>query len=119
MAKTNAKKTKTKKIDADAIALLDKRFGVSADATAVHEHFSEQAEVAEILYAARKAAGLTQTQLADAVGTTQQVISQLEDADYAGHSLSMLRRIATALGRRVEIRLVGRRRKKSSAKIKG
>jgi len=62
--------------------------------------------VAEILYAARKSAGLTQKQLAEAVGTTQQVISQLEDADYEGHSLSMLRRIAAALGSRIEIRLL-------------
>jgi transcriptional regulator with XRE-family HTH domain len=59
-----------------------------------------------MLYAARTDAGLTQAQLAKAAGTTQQVISQLEDADYQGHSLSMLRRIAAALDRRVEVRLV-------------
>ena len=55
---------------------------------------------------ARTAAGLTQAELAKAVGTTQSVISQLEDAEYQGHSLSMLRRIAAALNTRVEIRLV-------------
>lgn len=49
---------------------------------------------------------MTQKQLAQAAGTSQQVISQLEDADYQGHSLSMLRRIAAALDRRVEIRRV-------------
>ena len=32
------------------------------------------------------------------------MISRLEDADYSGHSLAMLRRVAAALGRRVEIR---------------
>jgi hypothetical protein len=32
------------------------------------------------------------------------VISRLEDADYEGHSLPMLRRIAAALGKRVEVR---------------
>ena len=51
-------------------------------------------------------AGLTQAELAKAVGTTQSVISQLEDAEYKGHSLTMLRRIAAALNTRVEIRLV-------------
>ena len=58
-------------------------------------------------------ASRTQTQLAKAAGTTQQVISQLEDADYAGHSLSMLRRIAAALNSRVEVRMVP----KSSEKV--
>jgi len=110
MAKTKAKQSTT-----DALQLLDRQFGVSADARTQHEQFSEQAEVAEMLYAARKAAGMTQTQLAQAVGTTQQVISQLEDADYEGHSLSMLRRIASALGSHVEIRLVPN----SSEKVAG
>ena len=101
MAKKQGKRTTS-----DALRLLDKRFGVSADAQALHDSFAEQAEVAEMLYAARKAAGLTQAQLAKRAGTTQQVISQLEDADYDGHSLSMLRRIAAALDSHVEVRLV-------------
>jgi hypothetical protein len=32
------------------------------------------------------------------------VIARLEDADYDGHSLSMLKHIADALGQRLEIR---------------
>jgi len=40
------------------------------------------------------------------VGTTQSVISRLEAADYTGHSLGMLRRIANALHCRVEVRFV-------------
>jgi hypothetical protein len=31
------------------------------------------------------------------------VICRLEDADYEGHSLAMLRRVAAALGKRVDI----------------
>jgi hypothetical protein len=34
------------------------------------------------------------------------VISRLEDAEYEGHSLAMLRRLAAALNKRVEIRFV-------------
>ena len=41
---------------------------------------------------------ITQRQLAKKVGTTASVICRLEDADYQGHSLAMLRRIAAALG---------------------
>lgn len=89
----------------DAVGQLDQRFGPVLDG-ADEALFREQAEVAEMLLAARTAAGLTQKELAQAAGTTQQVISQLEDADYQGHSLSMLRRIATAVGGRIEIRIV-------------
>lgn len=64
--------------------------------------------VAEMILTAREKAGLTQSRLAKLVGTTQSAISRLEDADYDGHSLSMLRRIATALNSRVVIRLVAR-----------
>ena len=61
--------------------------------------------VAEMIYDAREAAGLTQARLAKLVGTTQSVISRLEDADYEGHSLTMLQRIATALHRRLVVRM--------------
>ena len=58
----------------------------------------------------RTAAGLTQGRLASLIGTTASVISRLEDADYEGHSLAMLRRIAGALDQRIEIRFVPIRR---------
>lgn len=62
--------------------------------------------VARKIHELRKRAGLTQQQLAKLVGTTTSVISRLEDADYGGHSLAMLRRIAGALNKRVELRFV-------------
>ncbi|MGQ0551688.1 MAG: XRE family transcriptional regulator [Planctomycetota bacterium] len=68
------------------------------------------AQVARMIYEARRAAKLTQQQLADLAGTTQPVIARLEDADYEGHSLTMLRRIAEAMNRRVDVRLLPKRR---------
>lgn len=62
--------------------------------------------VAQAIYDARNNAGLTQGKLAKLIGTKQPVISKLEDADYEGHSLSMLKQIADALGKRIEIRFV-------------
>jgi len=62
------------------------------------------AVVAQLIYDARNKAGLTQEALAKLVGTKQPVIARLEDADYEGHSLSMLQRIAEALNQRIEIR---------------
>jgi predicted transcriptional regulator len=61
------------------------------------------AEIARLLYDMRTEAGLTQEQLAELVGTTQSVISRLEDSDYDGHSLSMLNRIAEAMHKKLSL----------------
>lgn len=47
----------------------------------------------------------------DSHSLPQSVISRLEDADYEGHPFTMLKRIAAAVERRVEIRFVPRRRR--------
>lgn len=94
----------------DALAILDRlhfaghpeRLKAVADATL-------GARIAMEIYALRTRAGLTQKQLADLVGTTHSVISRLEDANYDGHSLKMLQRVAAALDCRLEIHIVGRR----------
>src|SRR5262249_1666034 len=81
-------------------------FDGKPDMQALLERERENAEVAQKVYDLRIAAGLTQRELARRVGTTPSVISRLEDADYNGHSLTMLRRIAAAVGKRVEIQFV-------------
>jgi ribosome-binding protein aMBF1 (putative translation factor) len=67
-------------------------------------------EIARKIHELRTAAGLTQAQLSRLIDTTASVICRLEYADYEGHSLAMLRRIAGALDQRVEIRFVPIRR---------
>jgi predicted transcriptional regulator len=47
--------------------------------------------------------GLRNRNWADLVGTKQPVIARLENAEYAGHSLSMLSRMAKALNRRLVV----------------
>ena len=69
------------------------------------------AEIARKIYDLRTKAGLSQRELAKRVGTTASAICRLEDADYEGHSLFMLKRIAEALDKRVEIRFMPLRRK--------
>ena len=89
----------------DAVEILRRRFVEGdAESEALLEEIRADADVARTIYRLRRVAKLTQQALAERVGTTASVISRLEDADYAGHSLAMLRRIASALGRRVEIR---------------
>jgi transcriptional regulator with XRE-family HTH domain len=65
------------------------------------EHFN--ADIAMQIFEARAEAGLTQMQLAERAGTHQSVIARLESADYDAHSLSMLRRIALAVGKRLRV----------------
>ncbi|OIQ84774.1 anaerobic benzoate catabolism transcriptional regulator [mine drainage metagenome] len=60
-------------------------------------------DVALQLAALREQAGLSQRQLAALLKTSQQQISRLESPGYEGHSLSMLRRVATALKARVRV----------------
>lgn len=63
-------------------------------------------DVALKLAALRQESGLSQKELAQRVGTTQQQISRLESPSYEGHSLSMLRRVAEVLGATVHIELL-------------
>lgn len=64
------------------------------------------AGVAKAIHELRVDAGLTQKELAELVGTSASVISRLEDSRYSGHSVAMLRRVAAALNREVQIRFV-------------
>ncbi len=95
MAKTN-----------DALKIIENLTRKDPEVEKLVREASINAVVAQLIYEARTKAGLTQKQLADLIGTKQSVIARIEDADYEGHSLSMLQRIAHALNQRVEIDLL-------------
>jgi len=98
---------KTGKREATGVELLRSRF-VKGDA-AKEKFISDERnrmDVAQSIYDARMKAGLTQEELANLVGTTKSAISRLEDSDYEGHSMNMLRRIADALGKTVRVEFV-------------
>ena len=99
-AKIDIKKT------SDALAILDRMAGDSSKLRRLTEEARINAAAAQLIYAARTKAELSQAELAEKLDTKQSVISRLEDADYEGHSLSMLQRIATALGQSLEIRFL-------------
>jgi len=94
----------------DALKILQKVTGnkeaVKAGIAQAHVNF----EVAQMIYDARSKAGLSQSELAALIGSKQLVIARLEDADYEGHSLTMLQRIAAALEQRLELRFVPQKR---------
>jgi ribosome-binding protein aMBF1 (putative translation factor) len=95
MAKTN-----------DAIKILTAMTEGDDEMETMIQESRLNAQIAQMIYDARTAASLTQKQLADRIGTQQSVISRLEDADYEGHSLSMLQSIAQALNQRLELSFV-------------
>jgi DNA-binding XRE family transcriptional regulator len=93
----------------DALKIIHRRWSEGKpERMAELEEARANDAIARKILALRTQAGLTQRQLAKRVGTTASVICRLEDADYEGHSLAMLNRIAAALNRRVEIRFVPR-----------
>lgn len=98
-----SKKTK------DALKLIKRDVGVDPSFRALVDQEKLNAQIARMIYEARTQAKLTQKQLGVLVGTTQPAIARLEDAEYGGHSLTMLWRTADALDRRLEIRFVARR----------
>src|ERR1700727_2928631 len=91
--------------------LTDKFVGNNPERQAMVDEEIVNAEAAQLVYDRRKKAGLSQRELAKKVGTTASVICRMEQADYEG-SLPMLRRIAGALKRRLELRGVPRKRRK-------
>ena len=99
------KKDKTR----DAVAILHGRYvkdDPRREASLQEERVN--AEVARLIHDMRKAAGLSQQQLAELIETTQSVISRLEDSDYEGRSLSMLERIAHALNQKLTVVMTAR-----------
>jgi ribosome-binding protein aMBF1 (putative translation factor) len=102
---------KTLKSTSDAVEILRRRVYEGKPTRLKNlEEARANEDIARKIHELRAAAALTQTQLAKRIGTTASVICRLEDADYEGHSLAMLRRIAGALDQRVEIRFVPIRR---------
>lgn len=68
----------------------------------------EEMPMFDAILAARKAAGLTQAQVAERMGTKATAVTRLENALITGKpspSLNTLRKYAAALGKKLEVRL--------------
>ena len=90
----------------EATRILDQMTGNDQELQQTIADEMLNAEMAGLIYQARTAAELTQAELAELIGSQQPVIARLEDADYEGHSLSMLQRMAAALHQPIEIHFV-------------
>lgn len=89
----------------NAVQILDHLICDDAELRRMVDEEILHASIARMIYDARTKAGLTQSELARRVGTRQPSIARLEDADYRGHSLGLLNRIARALDLALSVRL--------------
>lgn len=98
-----------RKRTSDAVKILHRRFYQgNPERLADLEEARVNDEIARKIATSRKEKNLSQRELAALVGTTASVICRLEDADYEGHSLAMLNRIAAALNMRLSINFVSK-----------
>jgi len=91
-----------------ASSILYNRYYKGKPASRIAEAKATMADLAlgDKIRALRERAGLTQAQLAQRIKTQPSQISRIEDADYDGHSVDTLRRIARALHARLNIDFV-------------
>ncbi len=66
----------------------------------------QRLRIAEQIAQARQAAGLSQTVLAERMGTSQPAVARLEHGDYRGYTVATLTRAARALGCRLKVNLI-------------
>jgi len=93
-----------KKVTSNALEIMHALFdGDNPETQEFLRKEREKIDIAQQIYDMRKSARLTQKQLASMINTSPSVISRLEDADYEGHSVSMLKKIARALGYRLSL----------------
>ena len=99
--------SKKRKFESSAVQFLyDRYVGDDPKQIAMYEQEVLNADLARKIFRLRTKAGLSQRELAERVGTSASAICRLEDAEYDGHSLSVLRRIAQALDKRVDVRFL-------------
>lgn len=98
----------------DGLEILRRRFNKTPGFQEAYEEAKLNRKIGDMISDAREEAGLSQAQLAKLVGTQQSVISRLEDADYEGHSLSMLQRIAKALNKNLILGFQDKKKKRAA-----
>lgn len=90
----------------DAEAVFDRLFG---DTEGWEERVAAATSsilLAEQIYALRERHGLSQRDLAKLIDSSQSAIARMEDAKYTGHSISVLSRIAAAVGEQVVVQFI-------------
>ena len=87
----------------DAVEIMDRSYSGSPDWDRLVAEEGLKASVGQLVYDLRQEVGLSQTKLADLVGTSQAIISKVENADYEGSALEILSRVCFALHRNISV----------------
>ena len=77
----------------------DVKFLSGTPTTETRAGIEQDLALGQLIYDLRVAAGLSQRELAERMGTTQSVISRLEEGGGVRNRIDTLARVATALGR--------------------
>lgn len=88
----------------NAVDILRRHVDADPELKALVTEARMHRQIAELIRQLREDEGLSQEELATRVNTSQSTIARLEDPDYGGHSLTMLARVFSSLGRNIELR---------------
>ena len=92
-----------------------KRLLEDTDVRAAYEGLEPEFELIASLIALRGRRGMSQDDLADAVGTKQPAIARIESGRYRGMSVATLEKMARAMNARLVIRFEEAKRKRGQA----
>jgi DNA-binding XRE family transcriptional regulator len=101
------KRTSPQKTTTDAVVIIHDLF--IKGQPELEEYLVEERErirIGQQIYDLRVNAKMTHTALAKKVGVTALEIRDLEESDYEGHQLPLLRKIAAVFGMRLELNIV-------------
>lgn len=90
----------------DALTVLTSLHGGDASWENEVAEATISAEIAEEIFALRERHQLTQQALATLIGSSQPAIARMENGEYHGHSIAVLRRMAAAVGERASFKFV-------------
>ena len=87
---------------------FEKRLLSDPEVRAEYDRLKPEFDLLNEILSARKAAGMTQAEVARKMSTTQSAIARMESALSCGRlpSMSMLKRYAEATGKQLSIRLI-------------
>ena len=97
--------------------MIAQRAKANPDFPAMVDAALNQHELLRALAAERQAAGLTQTELAAALGTSQAQVARLESGN-ADAKLSTISRLAAVLGKQIEFQISDAPRRKPGARTR-
>lgn len=102
------KRATSKQTTSDGLEILDRLFGAD-DPNWERDVRRARSEIAvgQQIYALRKKRGLTQAQLAKMANTSVPAISRIENANYDGHSLKVLRKLVQLMDGQLRISIEG------------